>query len=125
MTQDIFELTPSIREKWPFAPRYARATGEVIPWRNPSPKPGAPLTVIGGCFAQAVRKIPHPTMTAARNVNFSTGAILDPYITAWLLEARDEKAQSPARVRLPKKICTRPRALLSALRRPLRGPEPT
>ena len=29
MTQDIFELTPSIREKWPFAPRYARVNG----WR--------------------------------------------------------------------------------------------
>jgi len=29
VTQDIFELTPSIREKWPFAPRYARVNG----WR--------------------------------------------------------------------------------------------
>ena len=29
MTQDILELAPSIREKWPFAPRYARVNG----WR--------------------------------------------------------------------------------------------
>jgi len=29
MTQDIFELAPSIREKWPFAARYARVNG----WR--------------------------------------------------------------------------------------------
>jgi pimeloyl-ACP methyl ester carboxylesterase len=29
MTQDLFELTPSVREKWPFAARYARVNG----WR--------------------------------------------------------------------------------------------
>ena len=29
MTQDIFELAPSVREKWPFAARYARVNG----WR--------------------------------------------------------------------------------------------
>ncbi len=29
MTQDIFELAPSIREKWPFAARYARVNS----WR--------------------------------------------------------------------------------------------
>ena len=29
MTQDIFELAPSVREKWPFAARYAQVNG----WR--------------------------------------------------------------------------------------------